>query len=130
MLRTTNFTGLSIILQLSIDGTDKDEVDESGDKKTNLSNLSLSKKSTRAGFLTSKGTKKGSGNIKNGVKAARGFDYLTPDIKKAFNHLQHMFTQVPIFQYCDLKRYIQIETDALGYAIRKDLSQLTFDNLG
>ena len=86
--------------------TDEKEVgeSESGGNKMNLSNLSSSKKSIRAGYLTSKGIKKGGnnpkrggGNTKKGVKVTRGSDYLIPDIKKVFNHLQHAFTQALIF---------------------------------
>ena len=75
-----------IILQSSIDVAGDNEVgrDKGGGNKTNLSNLYSSKKSTRVGDLTSKGTKKGGSNLnsdgnntKKGVKAARGFDYLT-----------------------------------------------------
>ena len=65
---------------------------KSGGDETNLSNPSTSKKSIRAGYLTSGGTKRDGGNTKKGVKAARVFDYLILDIKKAFNHLRHVFT--------------------------------------
>ena len=91
MLRTLSPTGSSTILQ-SIDVADEDEVGKSGGNGTNLLNLSMSTKYTGAGYLTSKGTKRGGGNTKKGVKAARGFDYLTPAAKKAFNHLRHAFT--------------------------------------
>ena len=85
---------------------DKNEVggDENGSNKTNLLNLSALWKSIGAGVLNSKGAKKGasnskksSGNIKKGVEAARGSNYLTSGAKKVFNLLQHMFTQVFIF---------------------------------
>ena len=121
MLRTSSLTGLSTILQL-IDVADEDKVGESGDNGTNLSNPSTSTRSTRAGYLTSKGAKKGDGNTKKGVKAARGSDYLTLAAKKAFNSLRHAFTQTPILQHFDLKWHIQIETNASGYAIDGVLS--------
>ena len=101
MLKTTSPISLSTILQLSIDAADKNEVDEgeSGGDETNLLNPSASKRSTRAGYLTSRkakkggnNTKKAGGNTKKGVEAARGSDYLTLDAKKAFNHLRHAFT--------------------------------------
>ena len=93
ILRTLSLTGSSTILQL-IDTTDKDEFDdtESDGNETNLSNPSASKKSIGTGYLTSKGAKKGGGNTKKGVKAARGPDYLNPAAKNAFNHLWHAFT--------------------------------------
>ena len=86
MLRTINSTGWSTILQSLIDAVDKDEVDERSDDETNLSNLSAYKKSTEVGYLTPKSTKKGIDNLKKSIKAAKGFDYLTPDAKKVFNH--------------------------------------------
>ena len=81
----------------------EDEFGESGGNETNLSNLSTSTRSTGAGYLTSGGVKRGNGNTKKGVKVARGFDYLIPAAKKAFNHLRHAFIQVPILQHFDLK---------------------------
>ena len=124
MLRISNHTRLLSILQ-SIDMAEKDEIggSKSGGNKTNLSNLSPSKRSTRAGYLTSGGAKKG-------VKAAKGSDYLTLAAKKAFNHLWHIFTQAPIFQYFNSKQHIQIKTKLSAYAISKFLNQLTMDALG
>ena len=131
MLKTLSLTSSSTISE-SIDMADEDEVDrgKSGGNETNLSNLSASKRSTRAGYLTFGGTKKGGGNIKKDVKAARGWDYLTLAAKKAFNYLRYAFTQAPIPHHFDLKWYIRIETDALGYAIGKAPSQLTLYDLG
>ena len=78
---------------------DEDELgnDESGGNKTNLSNLSASKKSTGTGHLTFESAKRGGGNVKKGVEAGRDSDYLNPVAKKAFNHLRHTFTQATIF---------------------------------
>ena len=79
----------------------KNEVDRGKiiSNETNLSNLSISKTFNKAGVLIFKGAKRGgvnltnsNGNTKKGVKAARGFDYLTSGAKKAFNFLWHMFT--------------------------------------
>ena len=55
-----------------------------------------------------------------------GPKFLTPDARTAFNRLQLAFTEAPIFRHFDLECHIQIETDALGYAIGGVLSQLTF----
>ena len=59
----------------------------------------MSKKSTKTGYLTFKGAKKGGNNpkkdgsnTKKGVKVARGFYYFTSGAKKAFNLLWHTFT--------------------------------------
>ena len=112
MLRTTSFISLSAILKLLINAVDEDEVcgGESGSNKINLSNLSALKKSTKAGYLTSRSAKKGGNNpkksgsnIKKDIKAPKSFNYLTPNTKKAFNHLQYMFTQASILQYFNLK---------------------------
>ena len=53
-----------------------------------------------------------------------GLKFLTPDAKTAFNYLWLAFTEAPILEHFDLKCHIQIETDALGYAISSVLSQL------
>ena len=95
MLRTSSPTGSSTILQ-SIDLADNDVGKSDGDK-TNLSNLSVSTKSTGAGYPTFGCAKRGGGNIKKVVKAVRGFDYLTLATKKAFNYLRHAFIQALIF---------------------------------
>ena len=76
MLRILSPTGSSTILQ-SIDVADKDDVGESGDNWMNLSNPFVSTRYTKAGYLTSGGAKRGSGNTKKGVKANKDFDYLT-----------------------------------------------------
>ena len=88
-----------------MNAADEDEVGngESGGNEMNLLNLSTSKRSTRAGYLTSGGAKRGGGNTKKGVKATKGYNYLIPSAKKTFNHLQHMFTQVSFFQHFDLE---------------------------
>ena len=93
MLRTLSLTGSSTILQ-SINVVDEDEFgdSESGGNETDLSNLSTLKISIKAGYLTSEGAKKGGGNTKKGVKAARGPNYLNPAAKKAFNYWRHVFT--------------------------------------
>ena len=87
---------------------DKNKVgdSESSGNEINLSNLSALKKSTRAGYLTSGGAKKGSGNSKKGVKAARGPNYLNLAVKKVFNYLRHAFTSALIFQHFDPERQI------------------------
>ena len=129
MLRTSSFTGLSTILQ-SIDVADKDEVGKSGGNRTNLSNSSALTRSIRANYLTFGGVKKGGGNTRKGVKAAKRSDYLTPVAKKTFNYLRHVFIQAPILQHFHPDRHIRIKTDASGYAIGGALSQLTLDDLG
>ena len=93
MLRTTSSTSSSTILQSSIDVANEDKVsgNEIDGNKTNLSNPSAFKKSTRAGYLTSKSVKKGNANTKKVIKAVKGSNYLILVAKKAFNLLQYAF---------------------------------------
>ena len=51
--------------------------------------------------------------------------FLTFKTKEAFNCLKQAFTKVSILQYFDPECHIRIETNASGYAIGGDLSQLT-----
>ena len=129
MLRILSFSRSSTILQ-SLNVADKDEVDENSSNRSNLSNLSLSTRSTRAGYLSFGGAKRDGSSTKKGVKAARNSDYLISAAKKAFKHLRHAFTQVPILQHFDPKQYIRMETDVSGYAIGGVLSQLTLNDMG
>ena len=55
-------------------------------------------------------------------------NFLTPNIKKAFNHLRLAFIKALIFQHFDLKNHIQIETDVPGYTISGVSSQLNLDS--
>ena len=99
MLRTKSLTGLSMILQSSMDVADEDEFDKNGSNKINLSNPFARKKSTGAIYLTSKSAKKSgnnlkksSGNTKKSIKNAKVSNYLTLEVKMVFNHLRHGFT--------------------------------------
>ena len=58
-----------------------------------------------------------------------GTEFLTPGAKKAFIHSCKIFTKAPILSYFDLKRYIQIKTNVLVYAIDKVLNQMNSDQL-
>ena len=55
-----------------------------------------------------------------------GPKFLTPNTRTAFHCLRLTFTEALIFWHFDPKCHIQIETDALDYAIGGVLSQLTF----
>ena len=55
-------------------------------------------------------------------------NFLTPDAKKAFNHLRLAFIEAPILRHFDPESHIRIETDASGYAIGGVLSQLNLDS--
>ena len=50
--------------------------------------------------------------------------FLIPEARSAFNRLRLAFTKAPILQHFDPECHIQINTDALGYAIGGVLSQL------
>ena len=50
--------------------------------------------------------------------------YTTPNAKQAFTQLRQAFTKALIFRHSNLKRYVWIGTNALGYAIDEVLSQL------
>ena len=53
--------------------------------------------------------------------------FLTPGTREVFNHLRQAFIEAPILGHFDPKCHIRIETDALGYAIGRLLSQLSTD---
>ena len=55
-------------------------------------------------------------------------NFLTPDAKKAFNHLRLAFIEAPILRHFDPESHIRIETDVSGYAIGGVLSQLNLDS--
>ena len=63
-------------------------------------------------------------NSPNFSATEAGPSFLTLGARKAFNCLRLRFTKTLILRHFDLKCYIWIETDALGYAIRGILSQL------
>lgn len=59
------------------------------------------------------------------LKTPGNSKFLTPEAKLAFSRLRQTFTKAPILHHFDPERYIQIETNASGYAIGGILSQLT-----
>ena len=67
--------------------------------------------------------------IQTHIKATGEPTFLNTVAKRAFNKLRQAFTKASILQYFDLECHIRIETVALGYVIRKVLSQLTSDHL-
>ena len=62
-------------------------------------------------------------------KKAVGSDFLTLGAKLTFTKLRQAFIKAPILYYFNPECHIRIETDASGYAISGDLSQLTSDDL-
>ena len=61
------------------------------------------------------------------VKKNSGTDFLTSKAKKAFRHLQKIFTKAPILRHFDLERHIRIETNASKYTISGVHSQMSLD---
>ena len=53
--------------------------------------------------------------------------YLTLKARKAFIQLKQAFIKAPILQPSDSKYHIQIQINALSFAIGKVLSELNFD---
>ena len=56
------------------------------------------------------------------IKATKKPNFLISDAKKAFIYLWLAFIKAPIFQHFNLKSYIRIQIDVLGYAIGRVLS--------
>ena len=61
------------------------------------------------------------------IGATRETNFLTPNIKKAFNYLRLAFIEARILWHFDLESHIKIKTDVSGYAIGEVLSQLNLD---
>ena len=95
---------------------DKNQIITSGGSRANrtIVNLSKNKKSKKSTCMSN-------------IRATREPNFLTSNAKKTFNQLQLAFIRALILQHFDLKSYIWIEIDALGYAIGRVLSQLNFD---
>lgn len=56
-------------------------------------------------------------------------DYFTFNSKKFLNLLLNVLIQIPIFYYFDLKCHNHIKTNISCFAIRKNFSQLTLNDL-
>ena len=119
-----------------VDGNGMEHAKKSGKSKNEKISKSqkLSKSEKSKGEKTSKSwnlAKSGkklskSENSTNSDATEDGPKFLTPDARIAFNRLWLASTEAPILWHFDLEYHIQIETDALGYAIGGVLSQLTF----
>ena len=57
-------------------------------------------------------------------------DFLTPGVRLVFIELRQVFLKALILHHFNSEHYIQIETDASGYAMSRVFSQLTLDDLG
>ena len=77
-------------------------------------------------FKKSKNTKFG---IQKHIGATGKPTFLTSGARKAFNQLRQVIIKAPILQHFDPECHIRIDIDALGYVIRRVLSQLTSDHL-
>ena len=67
-------------------------------------------------------------NLSNSKKTELGF--LIPKARRVFTKLRQAFIKALILYHFNPERYIQVETNASGYAIGGVFSQLTLDNLG
>ena len=116
MLKTT---GLSEKLALKVFRAGDNEVVGGGsgraDEMVVNSFMSKNKKSKKLTYMLN-------------IKAIEKSNFLTPDAKETFSHLMLAFIETPILQHFDLESHIRIETDALGYAIGRMLSQLNLDS--
>ena len=76
--------------------------------------------------------KKGQKTSKNLSKSKKmvGLDFFTLGTRLAFTKWRQAFVKAPILYHFDPERYIRVETDVSGYAIRRFFNQLTLDNLG
>ncbi len=96
-----------------------------------IENLSTAAKSTKS--KKPKLTKPKKSNVvkvQNFAKAnSFEIDFLTPGAKEAFIHLRKAFTKALILRHFDPEYYIRIETNVLGYAIGRVLSQIISDHL-
>ena len=115
MLKTI---GLSEELAPKAFRADNDEVVGNDGGRANKTVVDLSK---------SKNEKSRKSTRMPNIKATREPNFLTPNAKKALNHLRLAFIKAPILRHFDLKSHIRIETDASGYAIGEVLSQLNLD---
>ena len=53
------------------------------------------------------------------IRAIKKFIFLISNIKKFFKYLKQVFIKALILKHFDLKSYIQIETNILGYAMNR-----------
>ena len=94
-----------------VDNKINDKIGKKGQKTSKSKNLFKSKKLSKS-------------------KKMIGSDFFTPKARLVFTKLKQAFVKAPIFHHFDQKHYLWIETNALGYAISRILSQLILDNLG
>ena len=62
------------------------------------------------------------------IGAIENPNFLTPNAKKTFNHLQLAFIKARILQHFDLESHIRIETNVSSYAIGGVLNQLNLNS--
>ena len=95
-------------------------------RKLSKSEKSKSEQTSKSWNLAKSGKKLSkSGNLTHFNATEIGPKFLTPNARTAFNRLWLAFTEAPILWYFDPEYHIQIETDALDYAIGRMLSQLS-----
>ena len=90
---------------------DNNDIIDNGINKTNETIMNLSK-NNKSRNLT---------HMPN-IRITKKPIFLTTNTKKAFNHLQLLFIKALILWYFDLKSYIWIVTNTLGYTIDEVLN--------
>ncbi len=101
---------------------DSDEIDRNIENLLTIANLVKSKRPNSAKPKMSDLSKANFAKV-----IFLGVDFLTLGAKKTFIYLRKAFTKTLILRYFDLEYHIQIETNALEYAIGRVLSQMTLD---
>ena len=133
MLKTTILPKRSTPEQLEVDDGEVDGYGVDGNSvehakklgKLSKSRKSKSEKTFKSWNLAKSGKKLSKSRNSTNFNATEDRPkFLTPDARIAFNYLRLTFTEAPILWHFDPECHIQIETDALGYAIGGVLSQL------
>ena len=105
-------TGSSDLALKAFRADDDKVVGVGGRANKTVVNSSIQSKNEKSRYLT---------RVPN-IGATGEPNFLTPDAKKAFNHLRLAFIEAPILRHFDPESHIRIETDASGYAIGGVLS--------
>ena len=101
---------LSELAPKAFQANDNKVVDNgSGKANRTIVNLSKNEKSRKLTYMPN-------------IRAMGKLNFLTPNAKKIFNHLQLAYIKALILWHFDLENYIWIKTDISGYAIGKVLN--------
>ena len=122
MLKTTGITGSATNFEEIEDNIAANSVIGNnmvgGNKATNPTKGKMQAKTTKSKILVKS---KNHDFLKSRIEEV-GTSFLTPETRLLFTQLRQAFVEAPIFYHFDPKSHIQIETDALDYAIGGILS--------